>query len=504
MLVYGELFRAQLEHLAVAPTGISGRQYLMTGGNNPEPTIYMNSVLFGPLDFRYKTSRDDFFYDSSNAGVPIALDFGLSHYFNLTTHLALSNTAPREPDLYTYRFYAGSGINRAARLIFPGDYELMGESYIPFFNVDQTRMYHFRYDATNTQPATNGNGTTTAPKTATAGACNHVAIHPSGRYIAYAHDSSPYLTIYSHRNGVIGAKLADTASTAPTGNGQGVAFSPDGMFVAIVHATSPYISVYEFDAESGFIGVKITDPATLPTGQGNGVAWSPEGGMIAVAHTTTPFVSVYPWTAAGFGVKLTNPATLPAGDGYAVAWKMNGQSYTSQYLAVAHDTTPFVSVYPIVSSAFGAKVTNPATLPAGSGRGVAFNPYSGHLAVAHTTTPYVSVYPFSTGFSPKIADPSILPGGNAEACCWSPDGSHLLVGGTTGTVRFYRLSPQSDVGTLTAVNGTTQTPATTATGVAVSNCARYAALSGSGATLRTLCGFAPRPPRTFFLQKSAD
>ena len=43
------------------------------------------------------------------------------------------------------------------------------------------------------------------------------------------------------------------------------------------------------------------------------------GADIAVAHATTPFISVYPWSA-GFGTKYTNPATLPAGTGWGVAF----------------------------------------------------------------------------------------------------------------------------------------------------------------------------------------
>ena len=40
---------------------------------------------------------------------------------------------------------------------------------------------------------------------------------------------------------------------------------------------------------------------------------------LAVAHGTTPFVTAYPWSA-GFGTKFTNPGTLPAGAGYGVAF----------------------------------------------------------------------------------------------------------------------------------------------------------------------------------------
>ena len=43
------------------------------------------------------------------------------------------------------------------------------------------------------------------------------------------------------------------------------------------------------------------------------------GSHIAVAHSTTPYISVYPWTGA-FGTKIADPATLPAGTGSGVAF----------------------------------------------------------------------------------------------------------------------------------------------------------------------------------------
>jgi len=41
-------------------------------------------------------------------------------------------------------------------------------------------------------------------------------------------------------------------------------------------------------------------------------------------------------------------------------------------IAVAHDSSPFVSAYPF-SAGFGTKYADPATLPTGTGRGVAFS-----------------------------------------------------------------------------------------------------------------------------------
>jgi len=88
---------------------------------------------------------------------------------------------------------------------------------------------------------------------------------------------------------------------------------------------------------------------------------------IAVANNTSPFVTAYPWSGSGFGTKFSNPATLPTGDSSGVAFSPSGAA-----IAVAHDNTPFVSAYPWSGSGFGTKFSNPATLPTGNGQGVAF------------------------------------------------------------------------------------------------------------------------------------
>ena len=88
---------------------------------------------------------------------------------------------------------------------------------------------------------------------------------------------------------------------------------------------------------------------------------------LAVAHAASPSVTAYPWSGSGFGTKFTNPATLPASTGYGVAFSPAGNA-----IAVAHSTTPFVTAYPWSGSGFGTKFTNPATLPTSTGNGVAF------------------------------------------------------------------------------------------------------------------------------------
>ena len=87
-----------------------------------------------------------------------------------------------------------------------------------------------------------GSSTKVSALTAPEGTGNGCAFSPDGRFLAVAHDTSPYITVYE-RSGTTFTKA--TALTAADGNGRGSAFSPDGRFLAAAHSTSPYITVYE-------------------------------------------------------------------------------------------------------------------------------------------------------------------------------------------------------------------------------------------------------------------
>lgn len=102
-----------------------------------------------------------------------------------------------------------------------------------------------------------------------------------------------------------------------------------------------------------------------------GAGGGPYVGDIAVAHNTSPFISVYPWTGGtGFGTKYSNPATLPNGTSYTSG---NGFSFSvsGKFVAVAVPNTPNWPVYPW-SAGFGTKQSAPANLPAGVQNSVKF------------------------------------------------------------------------------------------------------------------------------------
>ncbi len=92
-------------------------------------------------------------------------------------------------------------------------------------------------------------------------------------------------------------------------------------------------------------------------------------------------------TAGTTGISVeTTPTTLPAGDGRGCAFNHNGTR-----LAVAHSSSPYITIYDTTTTPY-TKLSNPTTLPASTGCGCAFNHDGTRLAVAHDSSPYITAY----------------------------------------------------------------------------------------------------------------
>jgi hypothetical protein len=181
---------------------------------------------------------------------------------------------------------------------------------------------------------------------------------------------------------------------------------------------------------------------------------------IAVAHSDSPFITAYPWSGSGFGTKFSDPATLPAGVGIGVAFSPDGDA-----IAVAHGTSPFITAYPWSGSGFGTKFSNPATLPAGLGRVVAFTPAGDAIAVVHDSSPFVTAYPWSgSGFGTKYANPATLPAGTGRGMAFSIAGDAIAV--VHDSSPFVTAYPWSGSGFGTKYANPATLPANTGRGVA--------------------------------------
>jgi Tol biopolymer transport system component len=89
------------------------------------------------------------------------------------------------------------------------------------------------------------------------------------------------------------------------------------------------------------------------------------------------------------------------------------------------DGAPFLFIYKRNGDTF-TKLANPAILPPGQGRGVAFSPDGTYLAVAHTNSPFITIYKRSGDTFTKLANPANLPP-NATNATFSPDGTYLVL-----------------------------------------------------------------------------
>ena len=257
------------------------------------------------------------------------------------------------------------------------------------------------------------------PSALPAGIGRGVAFSGDGTYMAVAHQTTPFITIYK-REGDTFTKLANP-SALPTATGRGVAFSPDGTHIAVAHQTTPFITIYK---RSGDTFTKLANPSALPTSIGNGVAFSGDGTHMTVAHDSSPFITIYKREGDTF-TKLANPSGLPTGDAIGVAFSGDGT-----YMAVAHGASPYIAIYKREGDTF-TKLANPSALPAATGRGVAFSPDGTHMTVTHDSSPYIAIYKREGDTFTKLANPSALPAATGTGVAFSGDGTHMVVAHAT-------------------------------------------------------------------------
>lgn len=174
-------------------------------------------------------------------------------------------------------------------------------------------------------------------------------------------------------------------------------------------------------------GPTLTLPAVA--GNVNEARFAPSRGYtphLAVAHATSPFLSIYNLETA---TKLADPATLPAGTGNAAAWSPDGE-----YICVAHATSPFFTVYQITKPTAGAdftftKLTNPGTLPTQTGLSCAFSPgYIGGkrlLAVGTLNSAGAALFIYEVSGTTLTFLYSARTETGVYDLCWSPSGRFL-------------------------------------------------------------------------------
>lgn len=258
-------------------------------------------------------------------------------------------------------------------------------------------------------------------------------------------------------------------SVLPTGRGKGCSWSPDGVYLAIAHWTAPYITVYKRESD---VLTKLANPAVTPTGSAEGCSWSPDGVYLAVAHSVTPFLTIYKRTGDTL-TKLANPATIPTAAGCDCSFSPNGA-----YLAFAGNATSnCFAVYKRAGDVFTKLSTptageNPGDVAMG---GCSWSPDSNLLAFGmyssvSDTASHVVVFTRSADvFTILATSIAKVPACGTYDVCFSPDGVYFsFVNSRTSEARYGELFVYK-------ISGTTFTKITTpelsATNCIASGCA---------------------------------
>lgn len=399
------------------------------------------------------------------------------------------------------------------------------------------------------------------PASLPAGNSYHCKYNQAGTSLAVAHSTSPYLTIYNI-SGSTYTKIANP-SNLPVGTGYGVDWNNDGSSLAHMGGlgtASRWLTIYN---RSGDTFTKLSDPAVGPNGQAAGIAWSTSTGNLSVAFCTSPGIIEYSRSGDTFtdqnifgrttatnillapdlangqynccaispdgviyanGMQNNNPNwaiarknsessfssfTLAAGVPTSGAVATIAFNTTSDYVSVASENSPYLSVFKLDRSAltmtaltgvslasagngtcwstFGGTdrvyvtlqsspyiasftrtttaVTNESltigTAPTGASNGIATTADGTVVAVAHGGSPYISVYTRSGTTLTKVTNPATLPASTGQCVAWNRDNNRLAVGAGIN-FKVYKW----DGSTLTALADPATLPGTSVRGIA--------------------------------------
>ena len=352
-----------------------------------------------------------------------------------------------------------------------------------------------------------------------AGTAEAVAWSPDGIYLTVLYNTSPYFTILKRTGDTFAAITTPVISV----RGRGADWTSDGVYMAISLTAAPFVILYK---RSGDTFTAQTAPYTPPLSDPFRINWSPDDKYLSgtgrytetlicyelvgdqlvkiagptamppefvyatdfnadndilVGKSATLFLSNYmsgqptPVTGPGIpllGGKLTNPVTLPGGTGRGVAW-----SPDAALIAVGHDVAPYFSTYKVDGFAM-TKIADPATLPTARIRGVGWNGDSSSVAVGSDATPFMLVYNRVGDVLTKIADPAVLPVGGVRSVSFSDDGVYLAAVNITTSPYMQIYKRAGDV--LTKLTNPATIPTGNCWGTAFSPDGIYLAISHSG------------------------
>jgi hypothetical protein len=103
--------------------------------------------------------------------------------------------------------------------------------------------------------------------------------------------------------------------------------------------------------------------------------------------------------------------------GYVLMPGTEGTPVAGQPGVVTYAESPWSNTF--------TKLSNPNTLPTGTGMSTSWSPDGQYLSVAHNNSPFITIYKRNGDTFTKLPDPITLPPSTANGTSWSPDGQYL-------------------------------------------------------------------------------
>jgi DNA-binding beta-propeller fold protein YncE len=268
--------------------------------------------------------------------------------------------------------------------------------------------------------------------------------------LAIGHGGSNFISVYK-RSGDAFTRLARPA-TVPSSTVSGLAWSPDDTYLAVADAGVSSIRIYKRSGDT----LTLTDTESVGSNP-QGCGWSPDGTYLSVTFQTSPRWKTFTIS----GDVLTDVGAMPAlpGTGADIDWHPSGD-----YVAVQHFVSPYLSVFSRSGTTF-TKISDPATLPV-SGPGNAYGgslrwaPDGLQLSMGQSSSPYICTYSFDSGTDTltRLSNPATLPTGSGGGVTYfhnPPPSTTDVVGSAAGTstasASHESTGPMSSVGSSAGV-----------------------------------------------------
>jgi hypothetical protein len=241
----------------------------------------------------------------------------------------------------------------------------------------------------------------------------------NNRFLATAHDQSPFVSIYENYDGFF--KKLPNPSTLPVGIGTDVCFSSDNRFLVVTHGFSPFVTIYEISIYSFN---KLSNLPSLPSSSPNSCIFSSDDRFLVITHANSPFLSIYQRFNNSFS-KIPDPSILPSSDSLGASFSPDGK-----FLAVASREFPYLTIYQIDGVTF-TKLPNLDSLPAGTCSSVDFSHDSKILTVTSFSNPFLIRYSISNNTFTRLNNLEDQPNSALYEGKFSEDGRYFVASGNS-------------------------------------------------------------------------